>query len=227
MLLDLNKTYSNKIYTNTVSTNSSQSDEIIATDEPILASISEVEVKEEPNHEEFIEYPEDEAITRVSPPKKARTSNDYQDGLDTDPGSSSSGSTDSGLFENIYQDYNDNGKYSCNICEKRFSSRSNLQDHKKKNHSLAKTEWKCSLVKCKGNDFSSVSIPSLFIGPDMVPSEILIFSRSWCGGVLRFENLGPYCTRTNEKSRTYSQRAMRGSLPKLKIESFRKMGFKL
>ena len=164
LLLDLNKTYSNKIYTNTISTNLSQSDEIIATDEPTLASISEVEVKEEPNHEEFIEYPEDEAITRVSPPKKARTSNDYQDGLDTDPGSSSSGSTDSGLFENIYQDYNDNGKYSCNICEKRFSSRSNLQDHKKKNHSLAKTEWKCSLVKCKGNDFHSFTHRSVEVG---------------------------------------------------------------
>ena len=213
MLLDLNKTYSNKICTNTVSTNPSQSDEIIATDEPTLASISEVEVKEEPNHEEFIEYPEDEAITRVSPPKKARTTNDYHDELDTDPGSSSSGSTDSGLFENIYQDYNDNGKYSCNICEKRFSSRSNLQDHKKKNHSLAKTEWKCSLVKCKGNDFQ-VRSPAQgsthrYSGPGMVPSEILIFSRSWCGEFLRFQNLGPYCTRTIEKSRAYSHRAVR------------------
>ena len=217
MLLDLNKTYSNKICTNTVSTNPSQSDEIIATDEPTLASISEVEVKEEPNHEEFIEYPEDGA--RVSPPKKARPSNDYQDGLDTDPGSSSSGSTDSGLFENIYQDYNDNGKYSCNICEKRFSSRSNLQDHKKKNHSLAKTEWKCSLVKCKGNDFQvrspaqgstqrSVEVGTRFIHWSW-PSEILIFSRSWCGEFLRFQNLGPYCTRTIEKSRAYSHRAVR------------------
>jgi len=156
LLLDLNRTYSNKIYSNTVSTNQSRSEEILATDEPILASISEVEVKEEPNHEEFIEYPEDEAISRVSPPKKARPnpSNDSPDGLDTDPGSSSSGSADSGLFENIYQDCNDHGKYTCNICEKRFSSRSNLQNHKKKNHSLIKTEWKCSLVKCKGNGFN-------------------------------------------------------------------------
>ena len=97
MLLDLNRTYSKQIYTNTISTN--QSEEIRATnenDEPILASISEVEVKEEPNHEEFIEYPEDEAISRVSPPKKARIhghSNESQDGpgsSDTDPGSSSS-----------------------------------------------------------------------------------------------------------------------------------------
>ena len=162
LLLDLNRTYSKQIYTNTISTN--QSVEIRATnqnDEPILASISEVEVKEEPNHEEFIEYPEDEAISRVSPPKKARlhglnNSNESQDGpgsSDTDPGSSSSGSADSGLFENIYQDCNDHGKYLCNICEKRFSSRSNLQDHKKKNHSATKTEWKCSLVKCKGNGF--------------------------------------------------------------------------
>ena len=159
MLLDLNRAYSKQIYTNRVSTN--QGEEIRATnqsDEPILASISEVEVKEEPNHEEFIEYPEDEAISRVSPPKKARlnNSNDAHDGpgsSDTDPGSSSSGSADSGLFENIYQDCNDHGKYLCNICEKRFSSRSNLQDHKKKNHSMTKTEWKCSLVKCKGNGF--------------------------------------------------------------------------
>ena len=159
MLLDLNRAYSKQIYTNRVSTN--QGEEIRVTnqsDEPILASISEVEVKEEPNHEEFIEYPEDEAISRVSPPKKARlnNSNDSQDGpgsSDTDPGSSSSGSADSGLFENIYQDCNDHGKYLCNICEKRFSSRSNLQDHKKKNHSMTKTEWKCSLVKCKGNGF--------------------------------------------------------------------------
>ena len=96
MLLDLNRAYSKQIYTNTISTN--QSEEIRATnqnDEPILASISEVEVKEEPNHEEFIEYPEDEAITRVSPPKKARLNNlnDAQDrsgSSDTDPGSSSS-----------------------------------------------------------------------------------------------------------------------------------------
>ena len=104
MLLDLNRTYSKQIYTNTISTN--QSEEIRATnenDEPILASISEVEVKEEPNHEEFIEYPEDEAISRVSPPKKARLhgqnhSNDSQDGpgsSDTEPRSSSSGSADS------------------------------------------------------------------------------------------------------------------------------------
>ena len=159
MLLDLNRTYSKQIYTNTVSTNQGQEIRVTnQSDEPILASISEVEVKEEPNHEEFIEYPEDEAISRVSPPKKARlnNSNDSQDGpgsSDTDPGSSSSGSADSGLFENIYQDCNDHGKYLCNICEKRFSSRSNLQDHKKKNHSMTKTEWKCSLVKCKGNGF--------------------------------------------------------------------------
>ena len=157
LLLDLNRTYSSKIYPNTVTTNQSRTEEILATDEQMtLASISEVEVKEEPNHEEFIEYPEDEAISRVSPPKKARPnpSNDSPDILDTDPGSSSSGSADSGLFENIYQDCNDHGKYICNICEKRFSSRSNLQDHKKKNHSLIKTEWKCSLVKCKGNGFN-------------------------------------------------------------------------
>ena len=118
------------------------------TDEPasIQASISEVEVKEEPNHEDFIEYPEDKA---VSPSKKRRFNSDdpAADVPDDDPGSSS-GSADSGLFENIYQDCN--GKHSCNICEKKFSSRSNLQEHKKKNHSLTKTEWKCSLVKCKG-----------------------------------------------------------------------------
>ena len=99
LLLDLNRAYSKQIYTNGVSTNQGQ--EIRASnqsDEPISASISEVEVKEEPNTEEFIEYPEDEAISRVSPPKKARlhgqnNSNESQDGpgsSDTDPGSSSS-----------------------------------------------------------------------------------------------------------------------------------------
>ena len=101
LLLDLNRAYSKQIYTNGVSTNQGQ--EIRASnqsDEPISASISEVEVKEEPNTEEFIEYPEDEAISRVSPPKKTRlnNSNDSQDGpgsSDTEPRSSSSGSADS------------------------------------------------------------------------------------------------------------------------------------
>ena len=131
------------------------------------ASISEVEVKEEPNHEDFIEYPEDQ----VECPSKKRRSNvsddsepdDRPDNTSGDPGSS--GSADSGLFENIYEDCNDSGKHLCNICQKKFLTKSNLQEHKKKNHSLTKTEWKCSLVKCKGNFESSDSVRA---GPTLI-----------------------------------------------------------